>query len=155
MIISNCSQMAAYCFFLHHICCFLAAHIVTLIYGGDIMCGIGNYIETNRNKQNMSIRELAKKAGISHTEINKIENGTRQKPSAKNLKLIAKALQLPQLDLLIKANYISDLPASIKSIFLECSDLTEQEILQVCRFIKFIKRERFEKSSERLNDNDI
>ncbi|WP_238883862.1 helix-turn-helix domain-containing protein [Clostridium sp. YIM B02551] len=119
------------------------------------MCGIGNYIETNRNKQNMSIRELAKKAGISHTEINKIENGTRQKPSAKNLKLIAKALQLPQLDLLIKANYISDLPASIKSIFLECSDLTEQEILQVCRFIKFIKRERFEKSSERLNDNDI
>ena len=39
------------------------------------MSDIGNYLMKIRQEQQISIRQLAKLTGVSHSEINKIENG--------------------------------------------------------------------------------
>lgn len=62
------------------------------------MSEIGNFLLKVRQEQQISIRYLAKLTGISHSEINKIENGERANPSPLNLKLIAKVLGINQIE---------------------------------------------------------
>ena len=45
------------------------------------MSEIGDYLFRIRQEQQISIRYLAKLTGVSHSEINKIENGERANPS--------------------------------------------------------------------------
>lgn len=72
------------------------------------MSVIGDYIYKVRQEQQISIRYLAKLTGVSHSEINKIENGERANPSPLHLKAIATVLGLNQIDCLRKAGYIDD-----------------------------------------------
>ncbi len=67
---------------------------------------IGIFIETLRNKKGYSIRELAKHAGMSHSEISRIESGEREKPSAKVLNKLANSLSISHEKLLAVAGYI-------------------------------------------------
>ena len=75
---------------------------------GDGLSKIGNYINKARQEQQISIRYLAKLTGISHSEINKIENGERENPSALHLKMIAKVLGLNQIMCFKLAGYIDE-----------------------------------------------
>ena len=36
---------------------------------------LGQYLQNERNKRNMSLREFSKYLGISHSYLNKLENG--------------------------------------------------------------------------------
>ena len=67
---------------------------------------IGVYIEALRLKKGMSQRELAKESGVSHTEINRIEGGEREKPSAKTLAKLSGILNVSNEKLLIVAGYL-------------------------------------------------
>ena len=70
------------------------------------MSSVGKYINDIRNKQQISIRYLAKLTGISHSEINKIEKGERAMPSPIHLKTIADVLGINQIELFKIAGYI-------------------------------------------------
>ena len=72
------------------------------------MSAIGKFLEHAREKQQISIRGLAKLTGISHSEINKIENGERAMPSPMHLKAIAKVLGINQIECFKKAGYIDE-----------------------------------------------
>ena len=72
------------------------------------MSVVGDYIYKARQEQQISIRYLAKLTGISHSEINKIENGERVNPSPLHLKAIATVLGLNQISCLRKAGYIDE-----------------------------------------------
>lgn len=76
--------------------------------GGINMSKIGDYIFKVRNEQQISIRTLAKLSGISHSEINKIENGERSNPSPIHLKQISKVLGINQIECFKIAGYIDE-----------------------------------------------
>ncbi len=112
---------------------------------------VGCFIESLRSKNNMSIRTLAKLSGISHSEVNKIENGQRASPSPIHLKAIAKVFNVNQIHLLKLAEYIDedvfDLP---EDKLLDLNDLTCEEFIQVKSYIKFIRSERNTNKEEQM-----
>src|SRR6266511_833450 len=54
---------------------------------------VGRYIREQRHQAELSLRNLARQAGVSNPYLSQIERGLRQ-PSAKILKDIAKALRI-------------------------------------------------------------
>ena len=61
---------------------------------------------------------LAQKAGISHTEVHRIEVGDRKQPSLKVLCALADALNIPQEDFLKVAGYSpSDDSSAVEKAF--------------------------------------
>jgi transcriptional regulator with XRE-family HTH domain len=54
---------------------------------------VGRYIREQRRQAELSVRNLAKLAGVSNPYLSQIERGLRQ-PSARILKDIAKALRI-------------------------------------------------------------
>ena len=74
---------------------------------------LGEYIRNRRLDIGMSRNLLASKAGISHTEVHRIETGDRKQPSLKVLCALADALDVPQEEMLKVAGYApsDDVPA--------------------------------------------
>ena len=61
---------------------------------------LGEYVKNKRTELGMSRNMLASKAGISHTEVQRIETNERKMPSLKVLCSLADALNIPQQDML-------------------------------------------------------
>lgn len=100
------------------------------------MSAIGDYIFKTRQEQQISIRYLAKLTSVSHSEINKIENGERANPSPLHLKAIAKVLGINQIECLKKAGYIDEnVHESPPSFLSECS---HEEIEQIKAYAQFL-----------------
>ena len=79
---------------------------------------LGDFIKTKRTELNMSRNALGIKAGISHTEVYRIETGARQQPSLKVLCAIADALSVPQEELMKVAGYApSDDTSAVERAF--------------------------------------
>jgi transcriptional regulator with XRE-family HTH domain len=72
------------------------------------MNSIGDLIKDRRLSKGWSKRALAEKAGISHSEVHRIENGERLNPSVPVLNALADALGIPKDDMLRLAGYKSD-----------------------------------------------
>ncbi len=72
------------------------------------MNNVGNFIKERRLAKEWSKRALAEKAGISHSEVHRIENGERINPSVPVLYALADALGIPKEDILRQAGYIAD-----------------------------------------------
>lgn len=66
---------------------------------------LGEFIKQKRTELKMSRLALGTKAGISHTEVFRIESNERKQPSLKVLCAIADALTIPQEELLKVAGY--------------------------------------------------
>ena len=66
---------------------------------------IGEYIRTQRTKAQISLRELAKLAGVSNPYLSQIERGLR-KPSAEILQQIAKGLRISAEALYVRAGIL-------------------------------------------------
>ena len=66
---------------------------------------IGSYIRTQREAAQVSVRQLAEKAGVSNPYLSQIERGLR-KPSADVLNQIAKALRVSAEVLYIQAGML-------------------------------------------------
>lgn len=79
---------------------------------------LGEFMKNRRNELDMSRNQLANKAGISHTEVHRIETGERKQPSLKVLCAIADALNMPQEELLKVAGYApSDDTSAVERLF--------------------------------------
>ena len=110
------------------------------------MSEIGEYLFQIRQEQQISIRYLAKLTGISHSEINKIENGERANPSPLNLKAIATVLGINQIECFKKAGYIDpDVYLAPPGYLLECS---QEEIEQIKAYAQFLHAQHKTKEKE-------
>lgn len=74
----------------------------------DLGRDIGEYIRQQRNHAKISLRQLAKRAGVSNPYLSQIERGLR-KPSAEILQQIARGLRISAEALYVQAG-ILDLP---------------------------------------------
>ena len=73
---------------------------------GSIDVGkLGEYIRDQRRSSNVSLRQLAKLAGVSNPYLSQIERGLR-KPSAEILQQIAKALRISAEALYVQAGIL-------------------------------------------------
>ncbi len=68
---------------------------------------LGGYIRNQRNSSQLSLRKLAKLAGVSNPYLSQIERGLR-KPSAEILQAIAKALEISSETLYVKAGILEE-----------------------------------------------
>ena len=112
------------------------------------MSQIGDYLQKVRQEQQISIRRLAALTDISHSEINKIENGERTNPSPLNLKTIAKVLGINQIECFKIAGYIDPDEKSSDDYF---SDFSDEETEQIKAYAEFIHSQQKIKPKEDLN----
>jgi transcriptional regulator with XRE-family HTH domain len=68
---------------------------------------LGDYIREQRNTSQISLRQLAKLAGVSNPYLSQIERGLR-KPSAEILQQIAKALRISAEALYVQAGILEE-----------------------------------------------
>lgn len=68
---------------------------------------LGAYIRNQRESARLSLRKLAKLAGVSNPYLSQIERGLR-KPSAEILQAIAKALEISSETLYVKAGILEE-----------------------------------------------
>ena len=103
---------------------------------------LGDYIREQRNGAQISLRQLARLAGVSNPYLSQIERGLR-KPSAEILQQIAKALRISAEALYVQAGILeerqgdSDVPAALltddrlterqKAVLLEIYDSFRKE----------------------------
>jgi transcriptional regulator with XRE-family HTH domain len=66
---------------------------------------LGDFIREQRRSSNVSLRQLAKLAGVSNPYLSQIERGLR-KPSAEILQQIAKALRISAEALYVQAGFL-------------------------------------------------
>ena len=66
---------------------------------------IGSFIRTQRESAQVSVRQLAERAGVSNPYLSQIDRGLR-KPSAEVLNQIAKALRLSAEVLYVRAGFL-------------------------------------------------
>jgi transcriptional regulator with XRE-family HTH domain len=66
---------------------------------------LGDYIREQRNTAQISLRQLAKAAGVSNPYLSQIERGLR-KPSAEILQAIAKGLRISAETLYVRAGIL-------------------------------------------------
>ncbi len=90
-----------------------------------------------RQEQQISIRQLAKLTGISHSEINKIENGDRENPSPLHIKAIAKVFGISQIECLKIAGYIDEDAEYPLPSFL--SDFSPEELEKIQSYAEFLR----------------
>lgn len=96
------------------------------------MSKVGEYIKERRLAKEWSKRALAEKAGVSHSEVHRIENGERSNPSISMLYALAEALGIPKDEILRQAGYRSDdgdIPL-IERVFPDLKTEKQQETAQ-------------------------
>ena len=88
---------------------------------------IGSYIRSQREGAQVSLRQLARAAGVSNPYLSQIERGLR-KPSAEILQQIAKGLRISAEALYVKAGILEEKPASaVTDAVLADPSLTERQ----------------------------
>jgi transcriptional regulator with XRE-family HTH domain len=93
----------------------------------EIGADIGAYIRSQREGAQVSVRQLAKAAGVSNPYLSQIERGLR-KPSAEILQQIAKGLRISAEALYVRAGILEEKPASaVTDAVLADPDLSERQ----------------------------
>jgi len=88
---------------------------------------IGSFIRTQREAAQVSVRQLAEKAGVSNPYLSQIERGLR-KPSADVLSQIAKALRVSAEVLYIRAGILEPSETSeVRDVIITDTAITERQ----------------------------
>ncbi|WP_238412607.1 helix-turn-helix domain-containing protein [Saccharothrix deserti] len=88
---------------------------------------IGEYIRQQRNTAKISLRQLAKLAGVSNPYLSQIERGLR-KPSAEILQQIAKGLRISAEALYVEAGILEQREGgALTDAIVTAPDLTERQ----------------------------
>ncbi|MFE2753160.1 helix-turn-helix domain-containing protein [Actinosynnema sp. NPDC059335] len=93
----------------------------------DLGRDIGEYIRRQRNTAKISLRQLAKLAGVSNPYLSQIERGLR-KPSAEILQQIAKGLRISAEALYVEAGILRQREGgALADAIVTAPDLTERQ----------------------------
>ena len=88
---------------------------------------IGSFIRTQREAAQVSVRQLAQKAGVSNPYLSQIERGLR-KPSADVLNQIAKALRVSAEVLYVRAGILEPSETSeVRDAIITDTAITERQ----------------------------
>jgi transcriptional regulator with XRE-family HTH domain len=110
---------------------------------------IGSFIRAQREAAQVSVRQLAEKAGVSNPYLSQIERGLR-KPSADVLSQIAKALRVSAEVLYVRAGILEPTEASeVRDAIVNDSAITERQ-KQVLLDIYASFRQQSEATGEEL-----
>ncbi|MBW3536324.1 MAG: helix-turn-helix domain-containing protein [Actinobacteria bacterium] len=89
--------------------------------------GVGEFIRDQRSAARLSLRNVAKAAGISNPYLSQIERGLR-KPSAEILGQIARALRISAETLYVQAGILEERgEADLEDSILRTPDLSEEQ----------------------------
>ena len=103
---------------------------------------IGNYIREQRNTAQMSLRQLARLAGVSNPYLSQVERGLR-KPSARILQQIAKGLRISAEALYLQAGILDrPLGGPVVDAVVADPDLTERQKQVLLDVYEAFRRER-------------
>lgn len=88
---------------------------------------VGAAIKQAREEADLGVRELARQAGISHTQISRVESGEVAKPSRDVLVSTAKALDRNPIPLLIMAGHydLEEAKSALRPMFREEAELPQ------------------------------
>ncbi|GAA1345526.1 helix-turn-helix domain-containing protein [Saccharothrix algeriensis] len=93
----------------------------------DLGRGIGDYIRQQRNTAKISLRQLARLAGVSNPYLSQIERGLR-KPSAEILQQIARGLRISAEALYVEAGILEQREGgALADAIVAAPDLTERQ----------------------------
>ncbi|WP_433266162.1 helix-turn-helix domain-containing protein [Actinosynnema sp. CS-041913] len=93
----------------------------------DLGRDIGEYIRQQRSTAKISLRQLAKLAGVSNPYLSQIERGLR-KPSAEILQQIAKGLRISAEALYVEAGILEQREGgALADAIVTAPDLTERQ----------------------------
>jgi len=103
---------------------------------------IGEYIRQQRERANISLRQLASQAGVSNPYLSQIERGLRR-PSAEILQQIAKGLRISAEALYVQAGILEDRHSSsgVRSAVLADPGLTERQKQVLLEIYESFRRE--------------
>jgi transcriptional regulator with XRE-family HTH domain len=88
---------------------------------------IGGFIRSQREAAQVSVRQLAEKAGVSNPYLSQIERGLR-KPSAEVLNQIAKALRVSADVLYVRAGLLEpSAPSEVRDAIVTDTAITERQ----------------------------
>ena len=106
---------------------------------------LGDYIRDQRNSANVSLRQLAKLAGVSNPYLSQIERGLR-KPSAEILQQIAKALRISAEALYVQAGILDERygDSDVQAAVLGDAALTERQKQVLLEIYESFRRENEE-----------
>jgi len=106
---------------------------------------LGDYIREQRSSANVSLRQLAKLAGVSNPYLSQIERGLR-KPSAEILQQIAKALRISAEALYVQAGILDERygDSDVQAAVLGDAMLTERQKQVLLEIYESFRRENDE-----------
>lgn len=109
---------------------------------------LGKYVYNERVKAGLTRNALALKAGISHTEIKRIEEGQRKSPSCSHLKAIANALMVPLYEIYQVAGIMTEDMSLVDKAFPSLTTAKQRDtLIKIARLIAT--------NEDRLTDNDL
>ena len=102
---------------------------------------LGGFIRTQRESAQVSLRQLAKRAGVSNPYLSQIERGLR-KPSAEVLQQIAKGLRVSAEALYVQAGMLEQKKASpVLDAMLNDVQITERQKQVLIEIYESFRRE--------------
>ncbi|WOC12758.1 helix-turn-helix domain-containing protein [Gordonia sp. MP11Mi] len=102
---------------------------------------IGGFIRTQRLSAQVSLRQLAERAGVSNPYLSQIERGLR-KPSADVLAQIAKGLRVSAEVLYVRAGILEERPASpVRDALLVDESISERQKQMLLEIYDSFRRE--------------
>ena len=103
---------------------------------------LGGYIRSQRETSKISLRQLAKLAGVSNPYLSQIERGLRH-PSAEILQQIAKALRISAEALYVQAGILEDrgVGSPVPAALMADSTITERQKQVLLEIYESFRRE--------------
>ena len=93
----------------------------------EVASDIGSFIRSQRENAQVSVRQLAERAGVSNPYLSQVERGLR-KPSADVLAQIAKALRVSAEVLYVRAGILEPSEASqVRDVIITDTAITERQ----------------------------
>ncbi len=107
-----------------------------------VLRDVGDYIREQRHAAQVSMRQLAKAAGVSNPYLSQIERGLR-KPSAEILQQIAKALRISAEQLYVQAGILDERVGddTVTAAMLGDTGLTERQKQVLLEIYESFRRE--------------
>jgi HTH-type transcriptional regulator, competence development regulator len=109
---------------------------------------LGEELKYQRESQNLSLRSVEEKSGISNAYLSQLENDKIKKPSANILHKLAEVYKLDFNYLLSKAGILENQPENNKSFghyVFSKDNLTPEEETELLQYLKFLRHKKNDK----------
>jgi len=120
-----------------------------------VLRDVGDYIREQRHAAQVSMRQLAKAAGVSNPYLSQIERGLR-KPSAEILQQIAKALRISAEQLYVQAGILDERVGddTVTAAILADTGLTERQKQVLLEIYESFRRENAARAAAGAQDTE-